>query len=510
MAFPETRSRARGRYGVRRDEIAAAAPDRAPPASAEAEEHVLACCLLDGSDTITRCLKEGLSEESFYFPACRCLWATTLGLYQVAQAAKPPVQVSLEMLIEELKTKRLLEGVGGLPFLMQVTGKIPTTAHAGHFIGIVREKQLLREAVREGQRLVEGIYAYSGGGLGDFEPYVSALQKLEEIKARGASPLPPILRFGEFIGEKKRVLPPELVAGVLHKGAKMMVAGGSKSFKTWVLLDLGLSVATGTPWWGMRTQKGRVLYANFELMVEFCELRTRAIMEAKKIAVAENFDSWHLRGYARDLKDLVPHFLRALAGGQYSLIILDPIYKILGERDENANGDVAQLLNEIEALAVKTGAAVAFGHHHSKGNQGEKDVRDRSSGAGAWTRDPDALIDLTPHEEEEHFVASFTLRNHAAKSPFVVEWVYPCMSVAPGLDPAALRKPGRPTKHEVADILVLLQGRSAQTYGQWEDLAVKNGISESSFKRLLRKARESGRLVEKDERYALKKPDKKT
>jgi hypothetical protein len=204
----------------------------------------------------------------------------------------------------------------------------------------------------------------------------------------------------------------------------------------------------------------------------------------------------------------VPHFLRALSGGQYSLIILDPIYKILGERDENANGDVAQLLNEVEALAVKTGAAVAFGHHHSKGNQGEKDVRDRSSGAGAWTRDPDALIDLTPHEEEDHFVASFTLRNHTAKSPFVVEWVYPCMSVAPGLDPAALRKPGRPTKHEVADILVLLTGREPQTYGQWEDLAVKKGISESSFKRLLRKAKESGRLVEKSERYALKKPDK--
>ena len=47
-------------------------------------------------------------------------------------------------LIEELKTRRQLEAVGGFPYLIQVTGKIPTTAQAGYFIETVRTKWVLR------------------------------------------------------------------------------------------------------------------------------------------------------------------------------------------------------------------------------------------------------------------------------------------------------------------------------------------------------------------------------
>ena len=72
--------------------------------------------------------------------------------------------------------------------------------------------------------------------------------------------------------------------------------------------------------------------------------------------------------------------------GGYSLIVFDPIYKGLGDRDENKAGDIASLLNEIESLAVETGAAVAFGHHFSKGNQANKDSIDRIGGSGVFAR----------------------------------------------------------------------------------------------------------------------------
>jgi hypothetical protein len=185
---------------------------------------------------------------------------------------------------------------------------------------------------------------------------------------------------------------------------------------------------------------------------------------------------------------------------------LDPVYKILGERDENDNGEVAGLLNEFESLAVKTGAAIAFGHHHSKGNQSEKDARDRSSGAGAWTRDPDALIDLTPHAEEEHFTATFTLRNHPQKNSFVVEWDFPVMRVAPGLDPTALRKPGRPVTHSTNQVLALLLGRS-MTFAEWRDASAKVGVSESTFKRMRKRALADGEVIEAVGRYTLARKD---
>jgi replicative DNA helicase len=134
-----------------------APPDRSPPHSAEAEEHVIACCLLDGSDTIARCLEARLTPECFYTPANRLLFEVIVELYQKS----PPV--TLEMIAEELKTRRQLEAVGGFPYLMQVTGKIPTTAHAGYFIEKVREKHILRELIKSATGVVEQAYAFTGG-----------------------------------------------------------------------------------------------------------------------------------------------------------------------------------------------------------------------------------------------------------------------------------------------------------------------------------------------------------
>jgi replicative DNA helicase len=46
---------------------------------------------------------------------------------------------------------------------MQVTGKIPTTAHAGYFIEKVREKHLLRELIKAATGAVEQAYGFTGG-----------------------------------------------------------------------------------------------------------------------------------------------------------------------------------------------------------------------------------------------------------------------------------------------------------------------------------------------------------
>jgi len=134
-----------------------APPSREMQYSEEAEQHVIACCLLDGSDTIARCLEARVNAEAFYLPANRQLFEIIVELYQKS----PPV--SLEILAEELKTRRLLEAVGGFPYLMQVTGRIPTTAHAGYFIEKVREKHLLRELIKTATGAVESCYSFSGG-----------------------------------------------------------------------------------------------------------------------------------------------------------------------------------------------------------------------------------------------------------------------------------------------------------------------------------------------------------
>src|SRR6516225_8382389 len=77
-------------------------------------------------------------------------------------------------------------------------------------------------------------------------------------------PLPEIEDAFDMLAEDIE-LPPVLVEGVLHAGSKMVIGGSSKSFKTWTLLDLAVSVATGEDWWGKKTTPGRVLYVNLEI-----------------------------------------------------------------------------------------------------------------------------------------------------------------------------------------------------------------------------------------------------
>ncbi len=56
-----------------------------------------------------------------------------------------------------------------------------------------------------------------------------------------------------------------VVEGMIHRGAIMSLSGDSKARKSWGLLDMAVSVATGTDFWGRATNKGSVIYCNLEL-----------------------------------------------------------------------------------------------------------------------------------------------------------------------------------------------------------------------------------------------------
>lgn len=278
--------------------------------------------------------------------------------------------------------------------------------------------------------------------------------------------LPSLIDASDLIGSDL-ARPPELVQGVLHQGSKMVIAGGSKSFKTWTLIDLAVSVATGTPWWGFETKQGRVVYMNFEIQDSFFRERLLAVCDAKDCDLAKGqFSYWGLRGKAADLGELMFEVTSILKDGGYSLIVFDPIYKGLGNRDENKAGDIGSLLNELESLAVETGAAVAFGHHQSKGNQSKKDPMDRMGGSGVFARDPDAILTMTKHKTEDAFTIDPILRNFAPLKPFVVRRTHPLMVRDATLDPTQLKQAGRPKSYDIQQVLECLP-EEGLTAGQW-------------------------------------------
>ena len=303
--------------------------------------------------------------------------------------------------------------------------------------------------------------------------------------------LPLIERAPEALANQKPS-PPELVAGLLHKGSKLILGGGSKAFKSWALLDLAVSVASGVPFWGLETIQGRVLYVNLEIQETFFSKRVDAICQALGVAHPAFLDIWNLRGYADSAEALLPKIIERVKSLEYAIIIIDPFYKIMGGADENSAGPVAGLLNELEKLAVQTGAAVVFGAHFAKGNSSSKEAIDRVSGSGSFARDPDSIVMMTPHEVEGAFTVDTILRNFPPMEPFVVRRDHPLMVRDEELDPGRLKaKPGGRKARTVEEILELLplEGEGLITT-QWQKLAKDElGISNGTFYVLLKKAK---------------------
>jgi RecA-family ATPase len=193
-------------------------------------------------------------------------------------------------------------------------------------------------------------------------------------------------------------LPPlaePLIENVVRRGHKLLLAGPSKAGKSYLLLLLAIAIAEGRSWLGWKCTQGRVLYVNLELDKASCFHRLKLIYEALGIEPRSlsHIDIWNLRGKAVPMDKLAPMLIRRAMRRDYVAVIIDPIYKVI-TGDENAADKMAFFCNQFDRLCTELGCAVIYCHHHSKGSQGQKSSRDRSSGSGVFARDPDAILDL--------------------------------------------------------------------------------------------------------------------
>jgi hypothetical protein len=186
-----------------------------------------------------------------------------------------------------------------------------------------------------------------------------------------------------------------LIDGLLREGHKMLVSGPSKAGKSYLLLQLAIAIAEGKSWLGWPCAQGRVLYVNLELDRASALHRLKSLYDAHGLEPLNltNIDLWNLRGKAVPLDLLAPKLIRRAIKRRYKAVIIDPIYKVL-TGSENEADDMARFCNQFDKICAELGAATIYCHHHSKGTQGQKNSRDRSSGSGVFARDPDAILDI--------------------------------------------------------------------------------------------------------------------
>jgi len=437
------------------------------PHDVEAECAALACVLDGGPRDEAAKYFSQLCERHFHCEHTRLIFRA------LAQIEADGTRFDSVALRERLLADGTLKRVGDATIAALNVG---SAAAFPSYLAILDDRAARREAIAAAERAIRTARDISQ----QVQSPSNGLPDLIDAAAFLAAPLDP---------------PAELVAGILHRGSKLVFGGGSKSFKTWCLLDLAISVATGAEWLGRQTMQGRVLFVNFEIQPHAWQGRLRAVAEAKGVQLQPGqITLWNLRGHAADFKTLVPKIIERARREGFALIVLDPIYKLYGGTDENAAGDVAALLNSLERLATTTGAAIAFGAHFAKGNAAGKEAIDRISGSGVFARDPDSLLIFTRHETDDAFVVEPILRNFAPVAPFTVRWEFPLMRPAGDLDPAKLKQAGGRKPENVPDDLLKLLPAEGLSNPDFVATAEEDGISKRTFYRL-RKSLEKAQKI---------------
>ena len=213
-----------------------------------------------------------------------------------------------------------------------------------------------------------------------------ALEVLEHV----ARPAP--LNLFDLV---KDLQPPQwLVRDVLTAGAVGFIAGQPKSWKSWVGLDLALSVASGQPFLGYFPVEdpGPVLYIQEEDSGPMVKRRLSKVWPGKlgdrlKLS-ADGGVEWVPGQEIEDLPPIAGYIGNTFIisdpgwqvwldetleagwnGERYRLIVMDPLMMMAGDVEENrAQAMTEKVFRPLKQLSRKHGVAVQVVHHMRKGD----------------------------------------------------------------------------------------------------------------------------------------------
>lgn len=157
--------------------------------------------------------------------------------------------------------------------------------------------------------------------------------------------------------------------------------GPPKTFKTFNVLDMALSVACGVPWRGNQVAGQPVLYLLGEGMGTF-KYRVHVWLEKRSEGRKAQF--WTVPvGVPLGTPEGLSNALAAIDSLPLrpGLIVIDTLNRHFGPGDENSTQDMTRFVQSIDAIRAHTRAHIAIVHH--SGKDAEKGARGASSLLGA-------------------------------------------------------------------------------------------------------------------------------
>ena len=192
--------------------------------------------------------------------------------------------------------------------------------------------------------------------------------------------------------------PEWLVEGLIPEGGCGFIAGIPKSMKSWLALDLAISLSSGEAFLDYPVVKAvNVLYVQEEDPVSLVLQRHTIIASSKApndvpgSSVRPSNQSLHMfvqKGFVASDEGWQEWLSDAIRDNDIGMVIMDTLATVSGDVDmDNAKDAKHRLLNPIKRIARDTGAAMLFVNHMNKDGKHERAGQNMSGSnqVHAWT-----------------------------------------------------------------------------------------------------------------------------
>lgn len=230
---------------------------------------------------------------------------------------------------------------------------------------------------------------------------------LPTMQTRPWTPAPPKSAFGAIRWadmDAVSIRQDWLVEDLIFQGDAGLMFGASGSGKSFLAVDMGLAIARGEPFLGMKTAKGGVLYQAGEggkgLLKRLKAYRKHHDVWGKDLPFILLPTPVNLYSSEEDLEAFVQEAMtwKAALSEPLALIVIDTFSTASPGANENTSEDMSRMLAAGQKLQSATGAAILWVHH--KNASGE-----RERGHSSLRANVDSAIEVNrdPETNERHF-----------------------------------------------------------------------------------------------------------
>jgi hypothetical protein len=162
--------------------------------------------------------------------------------------------------------------------------------------------------------------------------------------------------------------PVYLLDGKIEEGTTSLLVGDWATKKTWTTLSLGVCLAAGKDWLGMKTVQCPVLYIDEESGKNRLLRRLNQVLKGENIVTNIPFFATSLKGYnlLKSTEIDRDRLLSLINKTKAKIMIIDALRDLMIGGDENSARDMQLVFRTLRGIANQANCAILVIHHFNK------------------------------------------------------------------------------------------------------------------------------------------------